>query len=910
VFSRTFPVRIFPELNPSPKADELLPQTFDASDEAPRLLYVGGLDNGTGSANGLSLTATSSNPGLVPDPLVEYRPGDSHAYLVLSAPGEGTGEADIALAVTNAGAPGTNGPQTLTKTVKVLVRPDPVVDFVEEYNTPGDADGIARFPETENAHSLSLPSSAPGALQIDVKKDFVWAGLWYQLPREIDLSESLRVSVRMKASSPVTCRIFLMDHEKNYTAAAAGPVVEIGTGEFRDYVFDFRNHLAGSLGKPIDPSRITRILFNFDPGKPFHGTVWFDDLRIGKSARTPDVVPTATIDPLPDLYLVPNSGTQRIAITGVSDGLDGSREPALTATASDPKIVSNLTIVPGKFGTAELTFACSGAGEATVEVVAQCPGGAPGKATFSVAVVSPGAPANVLIDRQTRHQTIEGLGAYIASPGRSDITLTNPVRGAELAKDLGMSMARLGIIEADWEAANDNANAQAADFPMATDPAWLESARRLVRFKELSGVDRYIMSVWAPGAFSMKLKGRSCFGATSATGDTDQHAFSLNPAYLEEFGEHLAAWHHWLAERADIDIYATSLGNEVQFTQPYPSAVYGIRYYHRVWTALGQRLERDGLPPWQFGAEVLPEQNEVLPYLRPILDDLVAAKFVKALAYHGYAGLGVNPGSSDAQKLESYYEEMKPLGRGVWMTETSGNTDDWTGAYELGEAMFACLATGKNSAWVFWTFANNTDEGGYLLANRWMPGGRFYAVKQMMKHIRPGDTMLGASASDSVIEPAAFVSEDGKRNVLVLKNGGTDPRPVTAPDLGGPASVYQSAEHRHHVFLGEVKPGALILLPPKSFTTLVAGPAASGHAETPALYPRHASTGAPLRVQVTTPTDGAVIRYTIDGSDPTEESPVASNPMVLTTTTLLKTRAFKPGLAPSGVGGAHYQLGP
>jgi hypothetical protein len=210
---------------------------------------------------------------------------------------------------------------------------------------------------------------------------------------------------------------------------------------------------------------------------------------------------------------------------------------------------------------------------------------------------------------------------------------------------------------------------------------------------------------------------------------------------------------------------------------------------------------------------------------------------------------------------------------------------------------------------VFWTFANNTDEGGYLLANRWMPGGRFYAVKQMMKHIRPGDVMVDASSSDASVEPAVFRSSDGKRLVAVLKNGAAEMKSVQVPDLGGPAAIYQSAEHRHHVFLGGTKPGATLLLPPHSFTTLVTiVPSAGLRAEEPAIYPRYASTGAPLRVQVTTPTDGAVIRFTTDGSEPLESSPVASNPMVLTKNTLLKVRAFRSGMAPSPVGGAYYQF--
>jgi len=907
--ARKFAVRIHPTLNAPPKLEALMDQTLDATDDRSRRVYVGGLDNGSGSATGLTVRASSSNPELVPHPGVEFRKGDSHAFVIVSAPGTETGDANVTVTVTDSdGAPGNNGPQSAVGSFTVRVRPDPVVDFVEDYNTPDDADALSRFPETEQAHELSLPASEPGSLRVEVRKEFVWAGLWYQLPREIDLTGSLRISARLRASQRMKCRLYLMDREKNYTSAAPGPEVAIEPGEFRDYVFDFRGNLAGAMGKPVDASKVHRILFNFDPGQELHGTVEFDDLRIGRSARLPIQRPAVTLDPLPDLYLLPGAGAHEVTLTGLSDGFDGSTAPAVSAVASDPSVVRDLRVGPVEHGSARIRFMLAGTGESAVTLTASAAGSDTATRSFQVKVGPATDPATITIDPATRHQTIDGLGAYIASPGTSAISLTDPVRGAQLARDIGMSLARLGIIEADWEEANDNANPDAAAFRMATDPAWEESARRLAIFRERSGVERYLLSVWAPGAFSMRLKGRSCFGALSIPGSTKDHPFGLSPAYLDEFTEHIAAWHHWLLERTGIAIEATSLGNEVQFTQPYPSAVYGIDYYHRVWNTLGARLEREGLPAAQFGAEILPAQNEVLAYFRPLAADPVARKYLRALAYHGYVGLGVNPGTAEAKTLASYAAEAAKAGARVWMTETSGNTDDWSGAYELGESMFAALTTGSNSAWVFWTFANNTDEGGYLLANRWTPGGRFYAVKQMMKHIRPGDIRIGAASSDPTVEPGAFRSAKGDRAVLVLKNGAAAMRAVRVPSLGASAAVYQSSEFRHHQALGSVRSGDTLLLPPKSFTTLVTAPPPGGMAEAPAIHPRHATHNAPLRVQITTPTDGAVIRFTTDGSDPTERSPVNADPMMLTADTLLKVRAFRDGMRPSPVSGAHYQF--
>ncbi|MEK0313883.1 chitobiase/beta-hexosaminidase C-terminal domain-containing protein [Cohnella sp. 56] len=62
-------------------------------------------------------------------------------------------------------------------------------------------------------------------------------------------------------------------------------------------------------------------------------------------------------------------------------------------------------------------------------------------------------------------------------------------------------------------------------------------------------------------------------------------------------------------------------------------------------------------------------------------------------------------------------------------------------------------------------------------------------------------------------------------------------------------------------------------------------------------------------VTIATTTPGAEIRYTLDGSTPTTASPLYERPVILApgTTQLFKARAFKDGLAPSGVTSAFYR---
>ena len=59
-------------------------------------------------------------------------------------------------------------------------------------------------------------------------------------------------------------------------------------------------------------------------------------------------------------------------------------------------------------------------------------------------------------------------------------------------------------------------------------------------------------------------------------------------------------------------------------------------------------------------------------------------------------------------------------------------------------------------------------------------------------------------------------------------------------------------------------------------------------------------------VEITCATEGATIRYTLDGTDPTESSPVYSSPIFIDDDTMIKARAWKSGMNPSLVAAEMY----
>lgn len=76
--------------------------------------------------------------------------------------------------------------------------------------------------------------------------------------------------------------------------------------------------------------------------------------------------------------------------------------------------------------------------------------------------------------------------------------------------------------------------------------------------------------------------------------------------------------------------------------------------------------------------------------------------------------------------------------------------------------------------------------------------------------------------------------------------------------------------------------------------------------DTPMLSPADCLFHPTTNVTITCATEGSMIRYTVDGTDPTETSTVYAEPIVVTTTTTIKARAFKSGYSSSPIVSATY----
>jgi len=130
-------------------------------------------------------------------------------------------------------------------------------------------------------------------------------------------------------------------------------------------------------------------------------------------------------------------------------------------------------------------------------------------------------------------------------------------------------------------------------------------------------------------------------------------------------------------------------------------------------------------------------------------------------------------------------------GKPLWMTETSGYSNDWPGAMALSKAILTALKQGNVSAWLFWTISTSTLDTYSLMSSAGEKSKRYYASKNFYRYIRPGAVRFSLEASDadtSKIYPVAFRNAALNSTSIVLINDNTQDRVIKLAGAGLPAS--------------------------------------------------------------------------------------------------------------------------
>lgn len=814
-----FNVIVYSDVNNPPAMNALVNASVLQDSPVQTVDLRGITDGDEDKVQGIAVIATSSNPDLIPDPSINYLSGAASGELEFtSSPGQ-TGKATITVTLTdNGGNETNNGNESTSYSFDVEVRVKPLAGWEDEFN-----DGILgpEWPATwgdpgENTH---LCTEQDGYMQIQVDKtrtNNMWAGLWFNIPTELDLSKNPYISITMKTDQPPKpMLIFLWDAFDHYNTAKT--VRYNVTGSFVEYFFDYSDpsfQLQGD-GTKVDLSRIKALLINFDPGGSsplFKGSFYFDDFRVGDKAHRAAVTPKVTMADIPDFAIEKDSPVQSFAITKLTDGGTNSNPVTILATSSNKNLIPNPVIGPVVNQSASLSYTpVSGqTGTATITVTASADGSTPMVKTFKVYVAELDAAtaADVTLDFSTKYQEIDGFGAFMGSGGADPDTIIS------LAEDIGMSMARFGVIGGGFEEVNDNSDPNILNLD-----GYNPSALSILNMQRIAPfTDKFIVTFWSPAGWMKLNKWEG--GVESWATDN-----KLDPKYYEEYAEEVVAMIKIVKRETGKDIYGVGLQNEPQFNEPYPSCQVNPNEYRDMIKVVGARLDAEGLGNVKlFWAEALPAQGAIQAYIDLVKADPVAKSYADVVAIHNYDADGASVGGAGCDYWNNIYNwaQAGDTKYKTWMTETSGHADTWDGAMTLAGNIFNALDCGNASAWVFWSFSvsEGSPEFGLVVSNR--PTSRYYVSKQYYKFIRPGAVRVGANSAG--IPALAFKDDKAKTVSVVLLNNTSQPQAIEIKGKGIPSQweSYTTSNSRNCEKGATVGPDGLIILPPSSVTTLVA----------------------------------------------------------------------------------------
>ena len=131
-------------------------------------------------------------------------------------------------------------------------------------------------------------------------------------------------------------------------------------------------------------------------------------------------------------------------------------------------------------------------------------------------------------------------------------------------------------------------------------------------------------------------------------------------------------------------------------------------------------------------------------------------------------------------------------------------------------------------------------------------------------------------------------------------------------EYGGNAEWFFAYAWRNKIVNGKTAFESLHDLPPSSLCgqqSATSAIATSAIVSAPTFSISAGTYSGTQSISIATSTAGATIRYTKDGTTPTETSSLYSTPVAISSTTTLKARAWKAGYTPSAVAAAIYTIG-
>jgi len=472
-------------------------------------------------------------------------------------------------------------------------------------------------------------------------------------------------------------------------------------------------------------------------------------------------------------------------------GVQGTANPASYMTVDGKPLGTATTAVPGTV-LVQATFVPADSAHFISSVI-------------TTALTIKPASTTAAIDFGGAKQTIQGFGGSAAwYYGKMSDDRLNVLYGTSAPDSLGLSIIRLRIAPADWNASTKTADTNQWTAELENGAA--AQARGAIAFA----------SPWSPPA-SMKI--------VNADRKSPLYSGRLDPAKYADYAQYLNAYIRYAATR-NVKLHAISLQNEPDWD---PTS-----YESCLWNA-------DEMTAWVGGYGATAVAGTMTKLMAPesfyfsqattdtLLADPNAANNLSIIGGHLYGG---TPGySSSAQKL----------GKEVWMTEHTldriSNTSSQTtmdDAIAIAKEIHDGFTIAQYNAYIYWWLVNADDsKPDALISSSNKPTYFGIGMKHYSYFIRPGYVRYDAtSLPQKGVRVSAFGTPPGaadSKAVVVLVN--ENPSDVTITTSINPAgrSLTSLTPYRTTASATFARQSAIgvnanvfsILLPAKSITTLV-----------------------------------------------------------------------------------------
>jgi O-glycosyl hydrolase len=345
-------------------------------------------------------------------------------------------------------------------------------------------------------------------------------------------------------------------------------------------------------------------------------------------------------------------------------------------------------------------------------------------------------------------------------------------------------------------------------------------------------------NTWAGGQFPMPPKGTNypfIWGGNFSGGQVDVSDTPLDvfndgigpTSALTQFARCTAAYIKGFQDHFGVRFYAISIQNELNFPEFYNSCTYRtsaqyITALKRIRAELDKYadlkaiqiigpedlLGGDGWSMWQLGGGAsVTDKN--LHYLQDIAADPAAEQAISFFCIHGYAGDGATAVGADSRQwswwvhgwnrppargLPSGVKGFADYGKKSWMTETSGEKSVWlepsdlgqfpgNGAWSIAFKTQQALTAGRESAILYWQFAEKDDQTTAECLTRRNDAAKepkYVAAKHFFKFIRPGAVALRTTNDgDDGITASAFGHARNHTLTIVLVNRSSQTQSTT-----------------------------------------------------------------------------------------------------------------------------------